>query len=440
MQISIQEATAEFVREPLLGNFGFKGGHIGELWQTAVQLRGERASAIGLGVQSVLWSDAAVAAQNCPSGGNVLMFAVTNAALRLCQGVSFKTPDGLLDALLPRAIRYGQTVTGLPELRKTFVLNALVPLDLAAWVLNARENGLAGFDDLIPAEVRPALGCRQEKLGRIPLIPYGMSGGEIMAEMDNGAFLLKIKIGSDPDGDHDPEKMLEWDKARLTQIHHLARERETPYTESGHILYYLDANGRYPSQEPLLRLLDHADRIGALDRIALLEEPFDERDETPVHGLPVRIAADESAHCEEDALRRIQMGYTAIALKPIAKTLSMSFRILRAAHQAGIPCFCADLTVNPAMVEWNKNVAARLAPLPGLRIGVVETNGHQNYRRWEQLESYAPRAGCAFTRPAQGVYTLDETFYRCSGGILEESPYYCSLFGGGPREKEGSGK
>lgn len=432
----IQEGAAEFVREPLLGEFGFKGGHVGELWQTAVQLRGTRAAAVGLGVQSVLWSDAAVAAQNCPSGGNALMFAVTNAALRLCGGVSFDTPEELLTGLLPAVFQYGRDVTGLPELRRTFVLNALVPLDSAAWVLMAREKGLPDFDALIPADVRPALGFRQEKLGRIPLIPYGMSRAGITAELDGGAFFLKIKIGSDPCGDRDPEKMLAWDKARLTEIHRLAQERETPYTDSGHILYYLDANGRYPSRDALERLLEHADQIGALDRIALLEEPFDEKNELPVHGLPVRIAADESAHCEEDVRRRIQMGYSAIALKPIAKTLSMSFGILRAAHQAGVPCFCADLTVNPAMVEWNKNVAARLAPLPGLRIGVVETNGHQNYRRWEQMERWAPRAGSAFTKPVQGVYTLDEAFYRSSGGILEDSPYYSGLFGGASGREE----
>ncbi|MBU4200845.1 MAG: hypothetical protein KKG09_09570 [Verrucomicrobia bacterium] len=40
----------------------------------------------------------------------------------------------------------------------------------------------------------------------------------------------------------------------------------------------------------------------------------------------VRIAADESAHSVQDAKTRIDMGYNAIALKPIAKTMSMSLR------------------------------------------------------------------------------------------------------------------
>ena len=58
--------------------------------------------------------------------------------------------------------------------------------------------------------------------------------------LDSGDFLLKIKIGSDPDGDRDPEKMLEWDKNRLSFLHELARERTTPYTDNGKIAYYLD--------------------------------------------------------------------------------------------------------------------------------------------------------------------------------------------------------
>lgn len=70
------------------------------------------------------------------------------------------------------------------------------------------------------------------------------------------------------------------------------------------------------------------------------------------------------------------MGYGAIALKAIAKTLSMTMRIAQAAHERDVPCFCADLTVNPILVEWNKAMAARLAPFPGL----LETNGLEKYQ------------------------------------------------------------
>ena len=59
---------------------------------------------------------------------------------------------------------------------------------------------------------------------------------------------------------------------------------------------------------------------------------------------------------------------------------------------ANIPCFCADLTVNPILVEWNKNVAARLKSFPGYgNLGLVESNGHQNYRNWNTMLNYHPR-------------------------------------------------
>ena len=128
----------------------------------------------------------------------------------------------------------------------------------------------------------------------------------------------------------------------------------------------------------------------ALGQIALVEEPFPEEFEIDVGDLPVRVAADESAHTDADAARRIDLGYRAIALKPIAKTFSMSLKIAKLAHERGVPCFCADLTVNPVLVEWNKAVAARLAPFPGLGLGLLETNGHQNYRNWEAMRAHLP--------------------------------------------------
>ena len=71
------------------------------------------------------------------------------------------------------------------------------------------------------------------------------------------------------------------------------------------------------------RLLDHARAIGAFDQIALIEEPFPEELEIDIRDIPARVAADESAHTDADARRRIEMGYSAIALKPIAKTFSI---------------------------------------------------------------------------------------------------------------------
>ena len=149
--------------------------------------------------------------------------------------------------------------------------------------------------------------------------------------------------------------------------------------------------------------LDYANEIGALSQIVLLEEPFAEDNKLDVSSLPCRIAADESAHSVHDVEERIALGYSAIALKPIAKTMSESLRILAEAHKKNVVCFCADLTVNPLMVEINKNVAARIAPIPGIKIGAVESNGAQNYTNWEKLYSYHPMGNESFAAPKNGI-------------------------------------
>jgi L-alanine-DL-glutamate epimerase-like enolase superfamily enzyme len=236
---------------------------------------------------------------------------------------------------------------------------------------------------------------------------------------------MKIKIGQPGT----QAEMLEKDMARLSAIHAAIGGARTTYTADGRLPYYFDANGRYESKEALLRLLDHARAIGAFDQIALIEEPFPEEREIDIRDLPVRVAADESAHTDADARRRIDLGYRAIALKPIAKTLSMSLKIARLAHERGVPCFCADLTVNPLLVEWNKAVAARLGAFPGIGIGLLETNGHQNYRRWDEMRRHHPAPEAGWARTVRGVFELDAAYYASSGGIFAEPAHYAALAG-----------
>lgn len=398
-----------------------------ELWQVLVCMENEQGRGIGLGVQSVLWSDAEVFSSRPESQGNREMFDVTCFALQLARRMDWTHPQELLDPILPPVYNYAKTVTGRQDLRLTYVLNALVALDHAAWLLYAKERSIDRFDRLIPNPYRNALSARNDRLAFVPLISYGTPLIEVERTVREGAGILKIKIGSDPDGDGCPDKMLESDKRRLGEIHALVKERETSLTESGRIAYYLDANGRYDCRERLLRLLDYVENIGALDRVLILEEPFPEGYRQPVHEIPVRLAADESAHTDRDARERMDLGYRAIALKPIAKTLSMTLRILQAAHDRRIPCFCADLTVNPVLVDWNKNLAARLDPLPGMKIGLLEANGPQNYRDWERLVSYHPRAQAAWMGTETGCFILGPDFYRESGGIFETGAHYEEL-------------
>lgn len=424
MPIRIQHVDSNFEREPLAHPFGFKGGYLTELWQTVALMESAAGRAeIGLGTQSVLWADSSVFAAHTESGGNALMFALTERALQIAEGTAFETPIDLIEGLVDELLPYARQLTGDSELQKTFVLNALVPVDHAAWLLYARENGIQDFDAMIPESYRPGLSRRHDRVASIPAFGYDAPLGDIEEAAEAGYYFMKIKIGQPGT----QAEMLAKDKARLGAIHGVLGNRRTPYTESGTIPYYLDANGRYASKDTLRRLLDHADQIGALEQIVIVEEPFQDDVEGDVSGFPVRIAADESAHTGEETRRVIEQGYEAIALKPIAKTLSMTMKMAQVAYEHDVPCFCADLTVNPILVDWNKNVAARLPPLPGFKTGLMETNGHQNYEHWARLTSYHPHADAPWTQTENGVFRLGEDFYATSGGIFATPEHYRNL-------------
>jgi len=427
-EIKIEKTNCNFERESFIRPFGFKGGYITEAWQSISAITSSSGNTgLGIGTQSVLWSDASVFSSHSESGGNALMFAMTEFALRRVKERVFSNPIELLEELVPQVHEYGKKITNNPDLRLTFALNSLVGVDNAAWMLFAKENNITSFDDMIPEEYRASLSYRHKKVASIPLMAYAIPLEEIVDAVKDGYFFLKVKIGSDPDKDGDREKMLQWDMKRIEEIHKAVGGTRIEHTKDGKIPYYFDANGRYDTKERLQRLLDHTKKIGAFDQIAIVEEPFPEEYEADVSDLGVRIAADESAHSDKDAKKRIQMGYGAIALKPIAKTMSMSLKILKVAYEAEVPCFCADLTVTPILVDWNKNVAARIAPLPGMSIGVLETNGHQNYKRWKDLLRFHPCYGAEWMKTKDGLFNLDNDFYNQSGGVLKISEHYQEL-------------
>ena len=423
--ITIQSVGSNFEREPLIRPFGFKGGYMTEIWQSANLLISTAGiKKVGLCTQSVLWSDASVFASHSESGGNALMYAMTEHALQLIKGRSFTNPIELIDDIFEEVYQFGIKITANPKLRKTFALNALVGVDNALWMLYAAENGIGNFDDIIPEKYRPALSQHHKTVASIPLMAYSIPVSEIIQAVDSGYFFLKMKIGQPGT----QEEMLAKDIARISSIHEAVGHFRTPHTASGKLPYYFDANGRYEKKETLLRLIDHTKKIGAFDQIAIIEEPFPEELQIDVRDIPIRLAADESAHTDKDAITRIGMGYKAIALKAIAKTLSMTMKIANVAKERNVPCFCADLTVNPILVDWNKNVAARLDAFPGLGTGLLETNGHQNYKNWTTMESYHPYQNSIWRKTQNGVFNLDSDFYNKSGGILTDSKHYMELF------------
>ncbi len=424
--IKILDVGSQFEREPLLQPFGFKGGYLSELWQAVSCLKAESGMhSIGLGTQSVLWSDSAIFEKYSEAGGNALMFSLTEQALQILKNVSFSSPVEIIDSLYEEIYEYGKSVTCNPDLRKTFALNALVSVDNALWLLYAKENSITGFDELIPVKYKAAFAQKHEKLAAIPLISYNVSPEKIKKEAGLGYFFMKIKIGQQGT----QQEMLEKDKQRLFDIHSVLKNIYTPYTHNNKLPYYFDANGRYESKETFYRFLEYADEINAMEHIVMVEEPFPEEMETDVSEFPVRLAADESAHTDKDAIERIQMGYDAIALKPIAKTLSMTMKTAMAAAERNIPCFCADLTVNPVLVEWNKNVAARLNSFPGLdNLGLVESNGHQNYKNWETMKKYFPKNDASWVNVQNGFYITGDEYFNCGGGIFEPVPHYERMF------------
>ncbi|WP_234979680.1 mandelate racemase/muconate lactonizing enzyme family protein [Chitinophaga niabensis] len=423
--IRVVNTGAEFEREKLNGPFGFKGAYLSELWQAVSKLKtasGE--SAIGLATQSILYADADLFVDNTETGGNALMFVLVNEALKLVKETPFQHPVELMEKIMPALQETAGRVTGKKDLNQNFIYNALVSIDNAAWLLYAKENGITSFDAMVPAPYRAALKHHNKQIAIMYQVPYDMPMSDLVNAMKEGYFVIKIKTGFPGS----QEVMLARDMERLTQIHQTLKDYRTPHTGNGKLIYTMDANGRYEKKSLLLKYLDHAKKIGALDQVLVYEEPFVESNNEEVGDLGIRIAADESVHVVADAKKRIEQGYSALVLKGIAKTLSQSLKIAAFAQEHNIPCLCADLTVNPVLVEWHKNLAARIAPFPGIGMGLIETNGDLNYVNWEKMTGYQKLAGASWMQRKNGVFELSQDFYTTSGGIYDVPRHYEEMF------------
>lgn len=415
LKMKIINTSVSYTTEKLKQPFGFKGGFLTELWQVKVCIKTNGYFGEGQGVQSILWSDAQVFADFGEFEGNKLMLEITKYAASALLNKKIRCPIDVIDEIYLDVLKYAQEKK---KVRETFVKNALVAVDNALWNLYAKINHTEDLMSLIPDKYKNGLSFRQDKLCNIPLITYGLKSEDIKSLLDSGSPLLKIKIGFDAGGTLSKREMVEWDFNRIKEIHQIAKEYKTEYTTSGNVLYYLDANGKYSDLEQLNAFISLLSNEGILERVILFEEPFDENNKTNVSSIPVRFVADESIHSLNNVIERYQLGYKAIALKPIAKTLSETLKIIEKANELGMDYFCADLTVSPLLVEWNKNIAARIKKIPEMKVGVLESNGAQNYINWEKMYSFHPFKNKKSTKPINGVYLLDEEFYQCSGGIF----------------------
>ncbi len=413
--IKITNSACKYEIEPLITPFGFKGGSSSCIWTVTVELESKEYKASGNSIQGVLWSDGALYSSVKEQKANELMFNITSYVCDALKGMSFAGPEIIFERMFVIAMDYANSVLNIFP-RKTFILNSLVPIDNAIRLLYSRHMKKDEFE--IFASFTGISEIKQDKLALIPLITYNTASEQIKSLADNGVCIFKIKIGADPDNDNDMLKMLNQDKKRLLQIHEILKEYKSPYTDTGYIAYYLDANGRYDTIERIQQLLDYAKEIGAYERIVLLEEPFDEHNDIDVSALKVTVAADESVHDEADAIRKIERGYKAFALKPIAKTITVTNQVAKIALKNNINVFCADLTVTPMLVEINKNYASRLPAITGMRIGIIESNGAQNYSNWKIMMDKHPMKNSAFAQPEKGLFILNDIFYSYSGGIF----------------------
>lgn len=423
--VRIVQTQSAFEREKLVRPFGFKGGYLTELWQIASRMQTDSGiSRIGIATQSVLYGDADLFSMHSEAEGNTLMFNLVNKSLDIVKQTPFVNPIELLDKILPSVNEEGKKLTGKNDLNINFVYNALVSVDNAAWLCYAAENKFNNFEEMIPRAYRPALSHRNKKIAIMYQIPYGMPMQDLKNAAKQGYFVFKIKTGAPGT----QSEMLEADMLRLTLIHETLKNLRTEQTENGKLFYTMDSNARYEKKETLLKYLDHARKIGAFEHILLFEEPLTESNNENVADIDLRIAADESVHDEASAIKRLDQGYKVLVLKGIAKTLSMSVKIAKLAAERNVPCMCADLTVNPILIDWHKNLAAHLAPFPIINMGLMETNGDMNYVNWDNMMSYNPASKASWVSRKNGVFELPSDFYRRSGGIFESSEHYEGMF------------
>jgi len=216
--ITITKIDSNFERGPLIRPFGFKGGYMTEIWQSASLMKSSSCiTKVGLCTQNVLWSDAEVFAKFFESGGNAIMYTMTEYALQMLKGQTFSNPVDLLDEIWRDVLEYGKKITGNSKLHETLALNAMVRVDNAAWMIYAKENGFNSFDEMIPEQWRHAVSNKSRTVASIPLMAYSIPVSEIKQAVEDGCFFMKIKIGQPGN----QAEMLEKDKARWKPTIHI---------------------------------------------------------------------------------------------------------------------------------------------------------------------------------------------------------------------------
>ena len=153
-----------------------------------------------------MWSDPEVFFAYSETGGNVLMAAMAERAVKLLVGRSFRNPHRSPGSRFPGDSRVRKVLTGNQNLTKTFTLNSLVSLDLAFWALFFHENRISTFDDLIPAGIPPRLCRPSDKTGPRAGDQLQHLPGRASPFSGFGSFLPQDQIGTGGDNGGDAGK------------------------------------------------------------------------------------------------------------------------------------------------------------------------------------------------------------------------------------------
>jgi hypothetical protein len=55
---------------------------------------------------------------------------------------------------------------------------------------------------------------------------------------------------------------------------------------------------------------------------------------------------------------------------------------------------------------------------------MMETNGDLNYARWKEMQQFHPLYHAGWMKIKNGMFELDDDFYRNSGGIFQDPEHY----------------
>ncbi len=250
---------------------------------------------------------------------------------------------------------------------------------------------------------------------------YAVRSTRSRAPVDQGYFFMKIKIGQPGT----QAEMLEKDMARLSAIHAAIGDARTPYSSTGKLPYYFDANGRYESKDALLRLLDHAKKIGAFDQIALIEEPFPRSWRSTSATSPRASPRRERAHrtrmrsANRDGLQGDRAETDREDLQHVAEDRAARARARRAVFLR------RSHGESPAgRVEQERRRAARA--FPGWARAARDQRPPE-LPRLETMRSYHPARSAVGEDDARRV-RAGRDYYARSGGVFDRLPHYEAMF------------